>query len=155
MIPASETEKQMMRLALTFAEEAAAAGEIPIGAVLVSGTGDVVAVTRNRQNELQDPTAHAEILAIREGTKKLGSRYLSDCTLYVTLEPCVMCAGAIAHARPSRLIFAAWDEKAGAVGSMYDVLRDARLPYQSLEVAGGVCEEEAKNLLQSFFAARR
>lgn len=155
MIPIKSAEKKLMKLALVAAREAADAGEIPIGAVVVDSAGKVLATARNRQIDESDPTSHAEVLAIREATAALGSRYLERCTLVVTLEPCSMCAGAIALARIPRVLFGAWDEKAGAAGSVYDILRDSRLPHPEIEVAGGVCESESQALLREFFEQRR
>lgn len=117
-----------MRHALALAAQAAAAGEIPVGAVVTDAAGVVVGVGRNLREESADPTAHAEIVALREAAASLGSWNLEGCTLTVTLEPCLMCAGAILQARVGRVVFGAWDDKAGAAGSVYDVLRDRRLP---------------------------
>ncbi len=141
-----------MRLAL---EQALLAGdEVPVGAVLVSPTGSVIAAGFNRRELLSDPTSHAEIEVIRAAGKQLGDWRLSDCTLVVTLEPCVMCAGAIQAARIPKVIFGAYDELVGAAGSRYDLLRDKALGSQ-VEVIGGVLEKECAELLESFFQARR
>ncbi len=142
-----------MRQALTLAKEAAAAGEVPVGALIVS-SGEVIAAARNRVEELQDPLAHAEMLAIRAAKAALGSRYLTDCTLVVTLEPCPMCAGAIMLARVGRLVFGCPDGRLGACGSAFNVpaYRDA---LYKPEVIGGVCEDECRALLKEFFRARR
>lgn len=133
---------------------AAVADDVPVGAVVVDASGRVIGEGVNRREETGDPSAHAEIVALRAAALAAGSWNLDGCTLTVTLEPCLMCAGALLQARISRLVFAAWDEKAGAAGSVYDVVRDRRLPYRA-EVVGGVREAEASVLLQTFFRARR
>ncbi|MCX6503115.1 MAG: tRNA adenosine(34) deaminase TadA [Microbacterium sp.] len=143
-----------MARALELAADAAAAGEVPVGAVVLAPDGTVIGEGRNRREETTDPTAHAEVLAMREAAASLGSWNLDGCTLVVTLEPCLMCAGAMLQARVGRLVFGAWDDKAGATGSMYDVVRDRRLPYRA-EVVGGVAEDAASALLRAFFDARR
>ncbi|WP_295010575.1 nucleoside deaminase [uncultured Microbacterium sp.] len=143
-----------MARALALAAEAAVAAEIPVGAVVLDPDGAVVGEGRNDREETADPTGHAEIVALRAAAAARGSWNLSGCTLVVTMEPCVMCAGAILQARVGRVVFGAWDEKAGAAGSLYDVLRDRRLPSRA-EVVGGVREAEATELLRAFFAARR
>ena len=141
-----------MRLSL---EQALLAGdEVPVGAVLVSPAGSVIAASFNRRELLSDPTSHAEIEVIRAAGKQLGDWRLSACTLVVTLEPCVMCAGAIQAARIPKVIFGAYDELVGAAGSRYDLLRDKALGSQ-VEVIGGVLEKECAELLESFFQARR
>lgn len=142
-----------MRLALEAARGAEAAGEVPVGAVLVQGDA-ILAVTANRPIGGHDPTAHAEIEALRTGGKTLGSYRLNGTTLYVTLEPCVMCASAIVHARVARLVFGAWDLKAGAAGSTTDVFAMPSMNHR-VDVFGGVLMEESASLLNSFFAARR
>lgn len=143
-----------MERALARAAEAGAAGEIPVGAVVVDPSGVIVGEGGNLRERSADPLAHAEIVALREAAAALGSWNLEDCTLVVTLEPCLMCAGAILQAHLGRVVFGAWDAKAGAAGSLYDVLRDRRLPHRA-EVIGGVREAEASALLRAFFAARR
>lgn len=143
-----------MRRALALAETARADGDVPVGAVVVDARGAVLGEGRNLREVTHDPTAHAEIVALREAASVLGSWHLADCTLVVTLEPCVMCAGAILQARVARVVFGSWDAKAGAAGSMYDVLRDRRLPHR-VEVVGGVEEERAAAQLRAFFADRR
>jgi tRNA(adenine34) deaminase len=140
--------------ALDVARAAAALGEVPVGAVVLSESGDVVASAHNEREALSDPTAHAEILALRRAGEALGSWQLVGCTLAVTLEPCTMCAGAVVLARVSRLVFGAWDPKAGAVGSLSDVVRDRRLNHRP-EVIAGVREADCSALLADFFAARR
>lgn len=146
-------DEQYMELALRQAEDAANCGEVPIGAVLVKDDM-VLAAERNRREELKDATAHAEILAIRRACELLGGWRLSGCTLYVTLEPCPMCAGAMIQARIDRLVFGANDPKGGAAGTLYDIVRDQRLNHR-LEVSGGILEEECAVLLQQFFRERR
>jgi tRNA(adenine34) deaminase len=143
-----------MARALELAREAAAASEIPVGAVVLDPDGRVIAEGRNTREETHDPTGHAEVEALRRAAASVGSWNLEGHTLVVTLEPCLMCAGAILQARIARVVFGAWDDKAGAAGSMYDVLRDRRLPYRA-EVVGGVEEDAATALLRDFFAARR
>jgi tRNA(adenine34) deaminase len=143
-----------MTRALALAAEAADAQEIPVGAVVLEADGRIVAEGRNDRERTADPTGHAEIVALRRAAALRGSWNLEGCTLVVTMEPCVMCAGAILQSRIGRVMFGAWDDKAGAAGSRYDVLRDRRLPYRA-EVVGGVREAEAVALLRAFFADRR
>ncbi|MFJ6548883.1 nucleoside deaminase [Microbacterium sp. NPDC091676] len=147
-------DRLAMQRALELAAEAAATAEIPVGAVVLDADGRVVAEGRNTREATHDPTGHAEIEAIRAAASARGSWNLDGCTLVVTLEPCVMCAGAILQARIGRVVFGAWDDKAGAAGSMYDVLRDRRLPYRA-EVIGGVDEHASIALLRAFFEDRR
>jgi tRNA(adenine34) deaminase len=147
------TDIEFMRLALEAARGAASAGEVPVGAVLAQGD-TVLAVGANRPIAGHDPTAHAEIEALRAGGRALGSYRLGGATLYVTLEPCVMCASAIVHARVARLVFGAWDPKAGAAGSTVNVFAMPHLNHR-VDVFGGVLMEECGALLTSFFAARR
>ena len=142
-----------MRIALEAARGAQAAGEVPVGAVLVRGD-EVIATGANRPISGCDPTAHAEIEALRAGGRALGSYRLNDTTLYVTLEPCVMCASAIVHARVTRLVFGAWDPKAGAAGSSTNVFTLPAMNHR-VDVFGGVLLEECSQLLGDFFAARR
>ncbi|MGV2984485.1 tRNA adenosine(34) deaminase TadA [Microbacterium sp. AGC85] len=149
-----EADDDGMRRALALAAEASAADEVPVGAVVLDAAGRIVAEGRNIREETHDPTGHAEIVALRQAAASVGSWNLEGHTLVVTLEPCVMCAGAILQARIGRVVFGAWDDKAGAAGSMYDVLRDRRLPYRA-EVIGGVAQEEAMALLRDFFEQRR
>nr|WP_310020056.1 nucleoside deaminase [Microbacterium resistens] len=143
-----------MSRALVLAGDAAAAHEIPVGAVVLDPEGRILGEGRNDREETGDPTGHAEVVAMRAAAAARGSWNLDGCTLVVTLEPCVMCAGAALQARIGRVVFGAWDEKAGAAGSMYDVLRDRRLPHRA-EVVGGVREAESIALLRAFFADRR
>ena len=142
-----------MRLALREAEQAAAHDDVPIGAVVVGG-GELLAAAHNERELRQDPTAHAEILALREAARALGSWRVLDTTLYVTLEPCAMCAGAIVLARVPRVVYGATDPKAGACGSVLDVLDDARLNHRP-ELLGGLLAPECGQLLSDFFASRR
>ena len=143
-----------MDRALALAAEAGTAGEVPVGAVVTDAAGQVIGEGRNLRELTHDPLAHAEVVAMREAAATLQSWNLEGCTLVVTLEPCLMCAGALLQARISRVVFGAWDEKAGAAGSVYDVVRDRRLPYRA-EVVGGVRQETASALLQEFFQTRR
>ncbi|GAA1057620.1 hypothetical protein GCM10017608_00220 [Agromyces luteolus] len=140
---------EWMRLALAEASAALVSGDVPVGAVVVRH-GEVVATGRNERELHEDPTAHAELLAIREAARVTGDRHLTDCTLVVTLEPCVMCAGAILAARVPTVVFGAWDEKAGAAGSVYDVLRDRRLNHR-VEVYAEVEADASARLLRDFF----
>lgn len=148
------TDDAAMDRALAIAAAAAAAGEIPVGAVVLDAEGWILSEGRNNREETSDPTGHAEIVALRAAAAARGSWNLEGCTLVVTMEPCVMCAGAILQSRVGRVVFGAWDDKAGAAGSLYDVLRDRRLPYRA-EVVGGVRADEAAALLRAFFTARR
>ena len=142
-----------MRLALDQARRAATLGDVPIGAVVLDPAGEVVAAAGNEREQHSDPTAHAEVLALREAARVLGSWRLVDHTLVVTLEPCTMCAGASVLARVSRLVFGAYDPKAGAVASLFDVVRDPRLNHR-VDVRGGILEAECGDLLREFFADR-
>ena len=144
----------LMRQALALAIKAAATDEVPVGALVVNPEGLVVGVGNNFREAEHDPTAHAEIVALRQASSLRESWRLDDHTLVVTLEPCAMCAGAIAQSRIKTLVFGAWDEKAGAVGSVWDVLRDPRSPLQ-VEVISGVLEVECSTILQEFFKAKR
>lgn len=143
-----------MRAALQEARRAAGHDDVPIGAVVVGDDGRVLGRGRNERELREDPTAHAEVLALREAAAALGTWRVLESTLYVTLEPCTMCAGAIVLARVPRVVYATADPKAGAAGSVLDVLADARLNHRP-EVVGGVLAEEAAELLRSFFRARR
>ncbi len=143
-----------MDSALEVAARAPAGGDVPVGAVVLDPAGRVLAAAHNRCEVDRDPTAHAEMLAIRAAAARLGDVRLEGCTLVVTLEPCTMCAGAIVLARPARLVLGAWDPKAGACGSVRDVVRDARLNHR-VEVIGGVEADRAAWLLRDFFAGRR
>jgi len=140
---------EMMRVALDAARKAVASQDIPVGAAIFNSTGELISVGHNERELHNDPTAHAEIVAIRRAAEKLGDWHLTDHTLVVTLEPCVMCAGAIAQSRLQTLVFGAWDEKAGAAGSMWDLLRDPRSTFRT-EVRAGVLAEECGELIKSF-----
>lgn len=146
-------DEHYMELALQAAREAAAADEAPVGAVIVYGE-QVIAVERNRREELHDPTAHAELLAIVAAAKSLNNWRLEQCTLFVTLEPCPMCAGAIVQARLPRVVYGARDPKAGAVRSLYQLLEDSRLNHQ-VEVCEGLLAEPCGAILSQFFQAKR
>jgi tRNA(adenine34) deaminase len=149
----TNADRAFMEFALAAARVAAAAGEVPVGAVMVRG-GEIIARTANRTVRDQDPTAHAEILALREASRVTGRWRLSDCRLYVTLEPCAMCAGALVLARLERVVFGAWDPKAGMSGSVEDLLRHPRLNHRP-GVMGGVMEDAAREMLRQFFTTRR
>ena len=143
-----------MRLALDEARAALATADVPIGAVVLGPDGEVLGRGRNERERHGDPTAHAEVVALREAARARGEWRLDGCTLVVTLEPCTMCAGALVLARVERLVFGAFDEKAGAVGSLWDVVRDRRLNHRP-EVVSGVLAEESTNLLLDFFERHR
>ncbi len=140
-----------MREALLVAKSALSTGDVPVGAVIVNKDGVIVGKGFNEREANNDPTAHAEVVAIRNAAARLQNSRLDGCTLIVTLEPCAMCAGAIAQSRISKLVFGAWDEKAGAVGSVWDVLRDPRSIFK-VEVTSGVLEDECATLLKDFFS---
>ena len=143
-----------MDLALHQAALSAHLGEVPVGAVVINDDGEVISQGRNRREELNDPTAHAEILALRSAGAKLGTSHLAGCTLVVTLEPCAMCAGAMLLARLERVVFAAWEPKTGACGSPRDLVREVRATHR-LEVLTGLRQRQAQTLLEDFFAQRR
>ncbi|MDO5700519.1 MAG: tRNA adenosine(34) deaminase TadA [Bowdeniella nasicola] len=143
-----------MGRALGFARHASAAGEVPIGAAVVTADGVVVGTGHNRRERDHDPTAHAEILALRSAGRTLGTSHLDGCTLVVTVEPCTMCAGAAVLARVERIVFGAWEPKTGACGSLRDVPRDTRATHRC-EVIGGLRADECAALMESFFRARR
>ena len=149
----SAADQRWMGLALDAARRAAAGGEVPVGAVVVRGE-QALAGAGNRTVRDADATAHAETLAVRDASRALGRWRLDDCTLYVTLEPCAMCAGALVLARIGRVVFGAWDDKAGMAGSVGDLLRHPRLNHRP-EVRGGVLADECGELLRDFFRARR
>jgi tRNA(adenine34) deaminase len=146
--------RERMREALALAPDALATGDVPVAALVLGPDGEVLARAVNEREKSDDPTAHAEILAIRAAAAALGDWHLTGATLVVTLEPCVMCAGAILSARIPRLVFGAWDEKAGAAGSVYDVVRDRRLNHR-VEVIAGVEAEASAALLLDFFEGKR
>ena len=143
-----------MRAALDLASAATGWGDVPIGAVVLSASGEVVGSGSNVRERDGDPTGHAEVVAIREAATAVGQWRLAGCTLVVTLEPCTMCAGALVLARVDRLVFGAYDDKAGAAGSLWDVVRDRRLNHRP-EVIGGVLAEESTALLDEFFRTQR
>jgi tRNA(adenine34) deaminase len=145
-----QNNEELMRLALEVAHTATATGDVPVGAVIVNRDGVIIGKGFNEREANNDPTAHAEIVAIRNAAARLEKSRLDGCTLIVTLEPCAMCAGAIAQSRISHLVFGAWDEKAGAVGSVWDVLRDPRSIFK-VEVTSGVLERECAEILTDFF----
>jgi tRNA(adenine34) deaminase len=146
--------KALMRQAILLAEEAAVRGDVPVGALVVDDSGNILGIGANLREQDNDPTAHAEIVAIRNAANKIGNYRLDDLTMVVTLEPCGMCAGAIAQSRIKRLVFGSFDEKYGAVGSVWDLLRDPRAIYMP-EVLSGVLEKECGELLTEFFTSKR
>ena len=146
--------KELMQQAILLAKETAIKGDVPVGAFVVDDAGNVVGQGANLREQNNDPTAHAEIVAIRDAAKKISNYRLDGLILIVTLEPCVMCAGAIAQSRIKRLVFGAFDEKYGAVGSVWDLLRDPRSLYKP-EVISGVLEDECRQLLKEFFIDKR
>ena len=143
-----------MQAALSLAKVAADKGEVPVGAIVVNEAGEILGTGQNLREQSNDPTAHAEVIAIRQAAEKIGSWRLDDLTIIVTLEPCAMCAGAIAQSRIKRLVFGAWDEKAGAVGSVMDVIRDPRA-LTKVEVITGIMEKECSQVLSNFFNTKR
>ena len=145
-----QNNEELMRTALDVARIAAHSGDVPVGAIVINAEGVIVGKGFNEREANNDPTAHAEIVAIRNAASRLQKSRLDGCTLIVTLEPCAMCAGAIAQSRISKVIFGAWDEKAGAVGSVWDVLRDPRSIFK-VEVTAGILEADCAELLTDFF----
>ena len=150
----NRSDEKFMRLAIVEAEKAGQMGEVPIGAILVSEDGRVLSSTHNRTIDLADPTAHAEILALREAALKINNYRLLNTTLYVTVEPCIMCMGAIVHARISKLVFGTGDPKWGAAGSLYNFAEDDRLNHR-VAITNGVCQQECRRLMQEFFRGKR
>ncbi len=146
--------QSLIQQAIAITREVKSSGDVPVGALIVNEAGEILSSGKNEREKDNDPTAHAEILAIRRAGEKLGSWRLDDLTLVVTLEPCVMCAGAILQSRLKRLVFGAFDQKAGAVGSSLDVIRDVRA-LSKVEVVSGVLEKECAKLLTDFFATKR
>ena len=147
--------EEAMRAAIEHAKIASVASkDVPVGAVILNASGDLISVGNNQRELLNDPTAHAEIVAIRHAATVLGNWRLDGCIVIVTLEPCAMCAGAIAQSRISKVVFGAWDEKAGASGSVWDLLRDPRALHK-VEVTSGVLEEECSAMLKEFFSEQR
>ena len=145
---------KFMQLALAQAKKAGQIGEVPVGAVLVSENGAILATTHNETIKLTDPTAHAEILALRQAALKINNYRLLNTTLYVTVEPCIMCMGAIVHARISNVVFGTNDPKWGAAGSLYNFAEDDRLNHL-IDIKSGVCEEDCRKLMKDFFRAKR
>ena len=143
-----------MQAALSLAKVAADKGDVPVGAIVVNEAGEILGTGQNLREQNNDPTAHAEIVALRNASEKFGSWRLDDLTIVVTLEPCAMCAGAILQSRIKRLVFAAWDKKAGAVGSVMDVIRDPRA-LTKVEVITGIMEKECSDVLKDFFNTKR
>jgi tRNA(adenine34) deaminase len=143
-----------MQAALSLAKIAADKGDVPVGAIVVNEAGEILGTGQNLREQSNDPTAHAEVIAIRQAAEKIGSWRLDDLTIVVTLEPCAMCAGAIAQSRIKRLVFGAWDEKAGAVGSVMDVIRDPRA-LTKVEVVAGIMGKECSEVLSNFFNTKR
>ena len=146
--------QDLMRAALAVAQQASASGDVPVGAVIINSTGEIIATGHNERELNNDPTAHAEIVAIRKAALAVGEWRLENHTIVVTLEPCPMCAGAIAQSRTSTLIFGAWDEKAGAVGSVWDLIRDPRA-LNKVEVRSGVLADECSAVLKEFIQGVR
>ena len=146
--------KLIMQAALSLARVAADNGDVPVGAIVVNESSEILGTGQNLREQSNDPTAHAEVIAIRQAAEKIGSWRLDDLTIIVTLEPCAMCAGAIAQSRIKRLVFGAWDEKAGAVGSVMDVIRDPRA-LTKVEVITGIMEEDCSGVLRDFFNTKR
>ena len=143
-----------MQQAILLAKDAAALDDVPVGALVVNELGEVLGTGHNLREESNDPTAHAEIIAMRNTASKIGNWRMDELTMIVTLEPCAMCAGAISQSRFKRLVFGAWDEKAGAVGSVWDVIRDQR-NLNKVEVITGVLEKECSEILTNFFEGKR
>ena len=143
-----------MQAALSLARVAADNGDVPVGAIVVNESSEILGTGQNLREQSNDPTAHAEVIAIRQAAEKIGKWRLDDLTIVVTLEPCAMCAGAMAQSRIKRLVFGAWDEKAGAVGSVMDVIRDPRA-LTKVEVITGIMEEECSRVLKDFFNTKR
>jgi tRNA(adenine34) deaminase len=154
MIQASATDEAAIRAALVEARAGAATGEIPIGAVVLDPEGTVLASAHNQREALADPTAHAEVVALRAAASRRGTWRLDGCTLVVTLEPCPMCAGAVVMSRVSRLVFGAWNEEYGAAGSRWDLVRDRRLNHRP-EVIGGVLADECGAIVREFLGQER
>jgi tRNA(adenine34) deaminase len=150
----TDTQEHFMELALQEAKKAEQIGEVPVGAILVSENEEILAAAHNLTIKLVDPTAHAEILALRKAALEINNYRLLNTTLYVTVEPCIMCMGAIVHARISRVVFGATDPKWGAAGSLYNVAEDDRLNHR-VEIIAGVCAEDCRRLIQDFFRAKR
>jgi len=150
----TEYDIKFMKLAINEAKKAGQKAEVPVGAVLVAESGEILSLSHNQVITLADPTAHAEILALREAAQKVLNYRLLGTTLYVTIEPCIMCMGAVVHARVTRVVFGAEDLKWGAAGSLYNFTEDVRLNHQP-EIIQGVCQDECRELMQKFFRSKR
>ena len=150
----AEKDIKFMKLAIKEAKKAGQKAEVPVGAVLVAESGEILSLSHNQVITLADPTAHAEILALREAAQKVLNYRLLGTTLYVTIEPCIMCMGAIVHARVTRVVFGSEDLKWGAAGSLYNFTEDVRLNHQP-EIIQGVCQDECRELMQKFFRTKR
>jgi tRNA(adenine34) deaminase len=150
----NEKHIEFMKLALNQAKKAGQKSEVPIGAVLVAESGEILSLSHNQTISLADPTAHAEIITLRKAAQKILNYRLLSTTLYVTIEPCIMCMGAIVHARVSRVVFGAYDPKWGAAGSLYNFADDTRLNHRP-EIIHGICQDECLTLIQDFFRAKR
>jgi tRNA(adenine34) deaminase len=148
------SDEELMRAALAVAQNSLASGDVPVGAIIINKHGEIIAIGHNERELHNDPTAHAEIVALRRASQATGEWRLEDHTIIVTLEPCAMCAGAIAQSRISTVVFGAWDEKAGAVGSVWDLLRDPRSLF-TVEVRGGVLADECAAIIKSFIQGVR
>jgi len=150
----TDTHENFMELALNEAKKAGQIGEVPVGAILVSENGEILSAAHNQTIKLADPTAHAEILTLRKAALEINNYRLLNTTLYVTVEPCIMCMGAIVHARISRVVFGAPDPKWGAAGSLYNFAADDRLNHR-VDIITGVCAEDCRRLMQDFFLSKR
>ena len=148
------SDEELMRAALAVAQNSLVSGDVPVGAIIINKDGEIIATGHNERELHNDPTAHAEIVALRRASQTTGQWRLEDHTIIITLEPCAMCAGAIAQSRISTVVFGAWDEKAGAVGSVWDLLRDPRSLFK-VEVRGGVLADECSVILKSFIQGVR
>jgi tRNA(adenine34) deaminase len=146
--------EKLMQQAISFAKDAAVHNDVPVGALVVNEQGEILGTGHNLREENNDPTAHAEIVAMRNAAAKIGNWRMDELTMIVTLEPCAMCAGAISQSRFKRLVFGAWDEKAGAVGSVWDVIRDQR-NLNKVEVVTGILEKDCSAILTNFFEGKR
>lgn len=150
----TELQIQWMNAALNLARECLSTGDVPVGAIVIDASGQTIGIGRNQREELNNPLAHAEMQALQDAARNLGNWRLDDCTLVVTLEPCTMCAGAIVNSRIKQVVFGADEPKTGAVGSLFDVIRDRRLTHQP-EVVSGVLADESAELLRKFFSDKR
>jgi tRNA(adenine34) deaminase len=150
----TELQIQWMNAALNLARECLSTGDVPVGAIVIDASGQTIGIGRNQREELNNPLAHAEMQALQDAARNLGNWRLDDCTLVVTLEPCTMCAGAIVNSRINQVVFGADEPKTGAVGSLFDVIRDRRLTHQP-EVVSGVLADESAELLRKFFSDKR